>query len=70
MQYRIVVNCGSLNVAAQAHPRLRAVAVRHDGEVARGGHLVEVRTEHPEKFLWSFFEEGFGHLSFTCQLES
>ena len=69
MQYRIVVRCGSLIEAARIEPRLLAVAVRDGGTVARGGHMCEVRTDHPEKFLWAYFEEGFGSLTFTCQLE-
>ena len=69
MQYRIVVRCGSLIEAAHTMPRIEGVVAREDDNVARGGHLIQILTEYPEEFCKNWFEEGFGHLTFTCQME-
>jgi hypothetical protein len=68
MIYRIVVNCGSLNAATHAKPRIEGVVAQENDTVARGGHLIEILTEYPERFCAAYFEEGFNH-PFTCQLE-
>lgn len=68
MIYRIVIRCNTLDAATKALPRIRGLVARDDDTVARGGYLIEVLTEHPEKFIASYFEEGFD-FTFTCGLE-
>lgn len=68
MIYRIVINCGSLNAASHAKPRIEGVVAQAADIVARGGHLIEILTEYPEKFCEAYFAEGFNY-TFTCQLE-
>ena len=68
MIYRIVIRCNTLDVATEVLPRIRGLVARDGDTVARGGYLIEVLTEHPEKFITSYFEEGFD-FTFTCGLE-
>ena len=68
MKFRIVIHFGSGPSAAKNIGRIAGVVALEKDEVRRGGHLVEVITEYPEKFIASYFEEGFLN-TFTCQLE-
>lgn len=68
MIYRIVIRCNTLDAATKALPRIRGLVARDGDTVARGGYLIEVLTEYPEKFIASYFEEGFD-FTFTCGLE-
>ena len=68
MKYRIVIRFGDIVRASKNLPVIRSVVARDDDVVARGGSMIEVLTEHPEKFIAEFFENGFNE-TFTCQLE-
>lgn len=67
--FRIVINFGSGPAAARNIDRIAGLIARTDDTVSRGGHLVEVLTRHPEKFIANFFAEGYTD-TFTCQEES
>lgn len=66
--FRIVINFGSFVDAYQNIGRIEGIVCSNADTVLQGGHLLEVKTEHPEKFISSFFEEGFLN-TFTCQME-
>lgn len=68
MKFRIVISCGSHPMAARIASRIAGVVALEQDEIVRGGHLVQVMTEYPEKFIAAYFEEGFDN-TFTCQLE-
>lgn len=68
MIYRIVIRFGNITRATKNLPVIRSVVARDDDTVARGGQMIEVLTQHPEKFIAEFFENGFNE-TFTCQLE-
>lgn len=67
--FRIVINFGSGASAAQNFSRISGLIARTDDHVTMGNHLVEVLTRHPEKFIASFFDEGYTE-TFTCQMET
>jgi len=66
--FRIVINFGTIRAARANEERIAGMVATLEDQVSRGGHLLQVMTNDPARFITDYFDEGFVD-TFTCQTE-